>query len=128
MWTHLTKHVKFHLKETCLQILYALFSVRMKIGIDVNDAKFTEVRLYVSAKLQAVRTAVSLSDSRPVCKDIFLSNSCLRSTITCLVFTCDAVLLSFNNMNKSNQYQYQHNYLYYTRVRMFSEGKCFDLN
>jgi len=84
----------------------------MKTGIDGNDAKFTEVRLYVSAKLQAVRTAVSLSDSRPVHKENFLSNSCLRSTVTCLVFTCDAFLFCFKNLNKSNQYQYQHNYLY----------------
>ena len=84
--------MKFHMKQTCLQILYASFSVRLKSGTDGNDANVTELRLYVSADLQAVRNAVFLSDSKPVCTDSFLSNSCLRSTITCLVFVCDAVL------------------------------------
>jgi len=98
MWTHWTKHKKFHLKQTCLQFFYALFSVRVEIAIQGNDATFTEVRLYLSA----VRTDVSLSDSRPVYQDSFLSNSCLRSIITGIVFTCDSVLFCVNNMDKSN--------------------------
>ena len=81
---------------------YALFSVRVKLAIQGNDTKFTDVRLYISAKLQAARTDVSLSDSRQVYQGSFLSNSCLRSIITGIVFTADAVLLYVSNMNKAN--------------------------
>jgi len=45
---------------------YALFSVRVKISTQGNDAKFTKVRLCISAKLPDIRFVVSLSDSRPV--------------------------------------------------------------
>jgi hypothetical protein len=94
--------MNFHLKQTCLQTFYALFSVRVEITIQGNDAKFTEVRLYISAKLPAVRTDVFLSHSRPVYQDSFISKSCLRSIITDIVFTGDSVLFCVNNMDKTN--------------------------